>query len=219
MKVYTRYNNEELFDMMQGFIPLPVTKCDTFNYWEKAADYIAHVLEQNDDVAVNVDLDCFIFDWAVVEELAAYMVEHGYTHCGFPDSGVMRGRHNASWVVCNPFFNVFLSSELLADGIPNWGLVRYMGYNLEWHNDIPPFVKNPLPWMQEPFNGVFNWMHGHGKTLFIEPKPHADGISTILTFNGKEFGYHAWYSRLFDTDSGHRSRTLALYHEAKMRKA
>lgn len=219
MRIYTRHNNDELFDMMQGFIPLPVIKCDTFNHWEEAADYIAHVIEQRDDVAVNVDLDCFIFDWAVVEELAAYMVEHGYTHCGFPDSGAMRGRHNTSWVVCNPFFNVFRSKHLIANRKPDWGLVRYMGYNVEWHKDMPPFVKNPLPWMQEPFNGIFNWMHAIGKTLFIQPKPHPDGTSTILTFNGKEFGYHAWYSRLFDTDEGHRARILALYHEAKEMKA
>ena len=163
---------------------------------------------------MNIDLDCFIFDWSAVEDIAAYMVEHGYTHCGFPDSGAMRGRNNASWVVCNPFFNIFRSAELLKNGVPNWAIVRHEGYRSEWHLDMPHFVVNPLPHMQEPFNGVFNWMHRTGKTLFLEPKQHADGTSTVLTWKGKEFGFHAWYSREFNHDPMHRQRTLSLYSEA-----
>jgi hypothetical protein len=214
MKAYTRFNNEELFDMMQGLVPVDVTKGEDFNYWEQATDYIQWVLEQQDDIAVNIDLDCFIFDWSVVEDIASYMAEHGYTHCGFPDSGAMRGRNNASWVVCNPFFNIFQSAELLKDGIPNWAIVRHEGYRSEWHLDMPNFVKNPNPWMQEPFNGIFNWMHRTGKTLFLEPKQHADGTSTIMTWQGKEFGFHAWYSRQFNEDAMQRQRILSLYEES-----
>jgi hypothetical protein len=214
MKLYTRHNNDELFDMMQGLIPVYVNKGDGFNYWEQATDYIQWVLEQKDDIAVNIDLDCFIFDWSAVEDIADYMEEHGYTHCGFPDAGAMRGRNNASWVVCNPFFNIFRSAEILKDGTPDWSVVRHEGYRSEWHKDMPPFVKSPNPWMQEPFNGVFNWMHKTGKTLFLEPKQHADGTSTILTWKGSEFGFHAWYSREFETDKIHRQRILSLHEEA-----
>jgi hypothetical protein len=119
--------------------------------------------------------------------------------------------------VCNPFFNVFQSTKLLEDGVPNWAIVRHEGYRSEWHIDMPDFVVDPHPYMQEPFNGVFNWMHRVGKTLFLEPKQHADGTSTILTFKGKEFGLHSWYSREYDIDAMQRKRILSLYHEASSR--
>jgi hypothetical protein len=214
MKAYTRYNNEELFNMMQSLVPIEVVKGDAFNHWEQASDYLQWVLEHEDETAINIDLDCFIFDWSAVEDITAYMVEHGYTHCGFPDSGAMRGRNNASWVVCNPFFNIFRSAELLKGAIPNWEIVRHEGYRSEWHIDMPHFVVNPQPHMQEPFNGIFNWAHRTGKTLFLEPKQHSDGTSTILTWKGKEFGFHAWYSREFNHDKMHRQRIISLYNEA-----
>lgn len=214
MRAYTRYNNEELFGMMQSLIPIEVIKGENFNHWEQASEYLQWVLEHEDSLAVNIDLDCFIFDWSAVDDIAAYMLNNGYTHCGFPDSGAMRGRNNASWVVCNPFFNVFISDDLLRGGIPNWEVVKHEGYRAEWHLDMPEFVVNPQPHMQEPFNGIFNWAHRTGKTLFLEPKQHADGTSTILTWKGKEFGFHSWYSREFNHDKIHRQRILSLYNEA-----
>ena len=217
VRYVTRHNNDELYEMMTSLIPVEVEKIQSFDDWVGAVKYLEHILESETKLVVNIDLDCFIFDWSVVEELIKDMSNMGskLTHCGASDS-TMKGRANDSWVVMNPFFNVFNISN-----IPPIDFERayHEGYRSEWFRQMSRYdidiemeaYKQPFT---EPFNGLFNTLFLYGNPLFLKTREHEDGISTVLMYKDKEFALHSWYSREFNFDEFHRERILNLYSEA-----
>lgn len=215
MKAYTRYNNPALFDKMQLLMPVEVSKGEGFNNWRDAATYLEWVIEKRDRLAINIDIDCFVTDWAVLQEMIADFNAGEYTHAGIPDAGVMQGRSNLSWVVMNPFFNLFNSFKIYNRAVGySWSSIRRTGFKREWYFDRPAFVNEYEQCMWEPFNGFFNWLYEWGKPMWLTGDLHPDGVSTIIKYNGKPFALHSWYSREYDHNEEQRKRIDELYQEA-----
>lgn len=212
----TRHNNDELYEMMNSILPIEVEKIQGFDDWVGSVKYLEYILDLDAQIVVNIDLDCFIFDWGVVEELIKDMKDSklNYTHCGASDAS-MEGRANDSWVVMNPFFNVFNLSRTPSI---NFEKAYHEGYRTDWNKDIEFYLpdykmeayKQPFT---EPFNGLFNTLYLYGNPLFLKTRLHEDGISVVLIYKNKEFAYHSWYSREFNFDEFHRNRILKLYQE------
>jgi hypothetical protein len=220
MKAYTRFNNQVLFDKMQSLCPVEVIKGEGFNHWTDAATYLEWLIGQGDDVAMNIDIDCFITDCSVLEELVSDFKKGGYTHAGISDGGCLSGRNNISWAVMNPFFNLFAPIWILAKWNneyikPHWPSVRDFGFRPDFNNRKPSFIPEYEKSMWEPFNGIFNWLFEYGKPLWLHGDLHEDGISTIIKYKDKPFAIHTWYSREYGSVDGfHRERINARHDEA-----
>jgi hypothetical protein len=219
MNLYTRYNNETLFQRCQDFVPHTITKGENFNHWWDAAHYLTWVIEKRDQLAINIDVDCFITDWSVVEQLVSDFKQGGYSHAGVSDSAYLGYRKNISWAVMNPFFNLFRSSDILTvKGGTEWDDIHQYGFRPEWNKNKPPFVPEYERSQWEPFNGLFNWLFSWGKPLWLEAETHSDDNSTILKYQGKPFAIHTWYSRFYGGDSEegefHTTRIDDRYKEA-----
>lgn len=188
--IFTRSNNDQLYDMMQSLLPLPARKCDWFNHWTDAVSYLSFIIQQGEGWIVNCDNDCFIHNWSEVQALIIYMQENGYTHCGMRDAGVSPHRNNDHEVM-NPFFNVFNAPALkpLLDSI------------VPCENNI------------EPYNALFKHFHHAGKPLYLDAATLSDGISTHLMSHRKTyFALHSWYSREYNSQ---KERIDNVYETAK----
>lgn len=221
MKAYTRYNNETLFKYCQSLCPYPIIKGDGFNDWRDAATYLEWVVSHWDRVAMNIDIDCFITDHLVLDELIQDFQDGGYTYCGIPDAGALQGRSNLSWVVANPFFNLFDSYRIMMEHTVvsadmDWEDIRRFGFMPRWYHERPDWVSEYEQCMWEPFNGFFNWLYSWGRPLFLQGDLHPDGISTIIKYKDRPFALHSWYSREFNHNPEQRERIINLYNEARL---
>lgn len=192
MTVFTRSNNDELFQMMNEFIhpSWEVRKCDWFNHWTDAESYLHFIIQQGSRFIMNVDNDCFVYDLVSTLHLRNYMEVNGYTHCGMRDAGVCPHRNNDHQVM-NPFFNIF-----------NAEAIRPM------LKDIQP-VENNI----EPYNAFFIHLHNHGKPLYLDASTRSDGITThLMDHNRNYFALHSWYSREYNTQ---KERINKVYEDAK----
>jgi hypothetical protein len=192
MTVFTRSNNNDLFEMMSNFIPEDwhIRKCDWFNHWTDAESYLHFIIQQGSGYVINCDNDCFIHDISKVTKLAAFMKKEGYTHCGMSDAGVCPHRNNHPHVM-NPFFNIF-----------NTDAIRPM------LSHIQP-VENNI----EPYNAFFIHLHNHGKPLYLDAATRSDGITThLMDHNRNYFALHSWYSREYNTQ---KDRINKVYEEAQ----
>jgi hypothetical protein len=61
---------------MNSILPIEVEKIQGFDDWVGAVKYLEHILDLDAQIVVNIDLDCFIFDWGVVEELIKDMKDN-----------------------------------------------------------------------------------------------------------------------------------------------
>lgn len=228
-KVYTRYNNEELFQMMRSFIPpdVEVVKGEDFNDWTQASDYLHWVLEQDVDFAINVDLDCFIFDWPEVINLMDFMWLRGFTHCGIPDGGVLAGRE-LSWAVMNPHFNIFNVRDIRKI-IDKVGMSREMidqhPFLPHWEELRPKMINEKYTiGMHEPFDGLFHFLYRYGRPFllrgvneFMVMFDPEDITNTIYGLN-RPFAYHTWYSREYNHTEYHKERIDKCFSVAKSMK-
>jgi len=184
-----------------------------------ASNYLYFIISNGADWIINLDEDAFITKWESVLELIEFMAINEYEYCGMPDSGVSCHRRN-SWMVCNPFFNIF-NTNVLRKKMEN--LERSEIDNFQMKDEMekykPPFIRrNYKEEFSEPYNGFFYWLMSAGKGLFLDGIDHYDGISTKLLWNNKPFLYHAWYTREFHFNPKKRKRTLRLYYEALQEK-
>lgn len=221
--VYTRSANSVLWERMCEFIPKDVVKyrCTGFNGFNEAVDYLYYMFEHAHnngvDYIVNIDEDCFIIDWANVLNLIEYVKENSFTYAGMPDGCVHPLRSN-SWAVHNPFFNVFnvSSCNLLIraksksyinsftfEGIKKPTRPKERG-TYDHNND-------------EPFSGLFYYLHAKGKPFNLSAYIWGDGLTTELLFNGKPFCVHTWYSREYGTNEEVTNRINYLYEYCKNR--
>lgn len=195
MTVFTRSNNDTLYDMMREFMPgsWECRKCDWFNHWTDAESYLHFIIQQGNGFIINCDNDCFIHDFRKVIAIRDFMQKHGYTHCGMRDAGVSPHRSNHHQVM-NPFFNIF-NADAIKSMLPQ----------------IQP-VENNI----EPYNAFFIHLHNHGKPLYLDAATRSDGITTHLMDHKRNyFALHSWYSRNFSHDELHRNRILNVYNDAK----
>lgn len=219
IKIYTRSNNNDLYRRMREFIPqhIEAVECTQFQEWWYARDYLHHILQSDADWVVNVDNDAFITDWEQVEQIISHMDKNDYHYAGMPDGGVCPHRCR-SWVVMNPFFNVFHVKQMKAviSQYPEW-VINSAGFNADWHDKKPDIVQGAYNHdYGEPFSSLFYFLYDKFKPLYLNAYGHNDGISTLLRgIDGVPFVYHSWYSREFSTDTQQRDRILKLYNEAK----
>lgn len=188
IKAYTRSMNDEYFGLMRSLLPadLEHERCQQFHEWWQAKDYIHHVLQSDADIVINIDEDCFVYNWEFVTTLIAAMLTRGNTHAGMPDRHLSCHRFNL-YTVQNPFFNVFNMAEIRK---------FYTGT-----------MQTTDQQNIEPYNSIFLELAFFGRPLYLPAKDHADGITTDLL----ALALHTWYSR----DPSHRDRILARYQDAQ----
>lgn len=196
MTLYTRSNNDELFQMMAEFIPVKINivKCDWFNHWTDAESYLHFIIQQGNGWIINCDNDCFIHDFRLVKKLMTYMVVNSFTHCGMRDAGTSPHRNN-DWEVMNPFFNLF-----------NADVIKPM------LKDVQP-VENNI----EPYNSFFKHLHHKGNPLYLDAATRSDGITThLMDYERNYFALHSWYSREYDTQKERINKVYAdaVYYSA-----
>lgn len=155
------------------------------------------------DIAVNIDEDAFMVDPKAVLELAYKVWEDNYANAGYPDT-ITRG--NGDPTITNPFFNI-LNLKLIRTRFNRSELV-------ERPDDLEPYY---------PF---LRWVVDNFKTLYLTPKTHPDGITTIaLDEQGRTLCLHTWFSRFYSLSSWivrifqptmgkQKSRIDAVIHEA-----
>lgn len=215
-KVFTRSNNDVLFNRMREFIPadVEVVKCEQYNEWWQASDYLYDMINDTScDWAVNVDIDCFIYDWAKLIWLLDKMIVNDYTHSGMSEGGVHPGRCFA-WSSMNPFFNILNTGkirELKAQSGLSWAQIQNQGFMADWVKPDWMLGATNCQLNNEPFHGLFNWLYRVGKPLFLQPKVLGDGLTTYL----EDAMIHCWMSRNYDTVEETKYRIDYLYNEAK----
>lgn len=212
--VFTRSQNIEYYSKMVSLLPNNVEchRMTGYDHWSDAKHYLEYIISFSNvmgiDYAINIDEDCFITDWSIVEYIINKMKIEGYTHAGMPDGGCHPGRLR-SYKVQNPFFNIFnvSSCKEIFNGDGKWFLedtikapdVTKMPYGIDEED------------YKEPFDELFTTLYGNGYPLHLYASMHDDGITTILKYDGIPFALHTWYSR----DISHRERILQRFKEAK----
>lgn len=187
VKAYTRSMNDEYFGLMRSLLPedLEHERCQQFHEWWQAKDYVHHVLQSDADIVINIDEDCFVYNWNAVILLIESMVVENQTHVGMPDRHLSCHRFNL-YSVQNPFFNIFNMREIRK---------FYTGT-----------MQTTDQQNIEPYNSIFLELAFFGKPYYLHAHNHPDGITTDLY----GIALHTWYSR----DLSHRSRILERYEEA-----
>lgn len=200
--VYTRSINDELYGMMRSLIPAEIrcVRMTGYDKWEDALNFLTDTIKECEkNFAVVMDEDMFIHDWGAIEGICLHMIEHGYTHAGVPDRGVIPHR-TLQWTTLNPFFNILDCYELRRRGA------------LE-EIDRPSFMTAPL---FEIFDDFYIHLYKIGKPLFLKASTRSDNITThVMDHKGNYFGLHSWYSREFNNKNGHRGRILDVFRDAK----
>lgn len=157
--IYSRSNNDVLFEIMKSFIPegYNVVKCDQFNEWQQAADYLYHIIDTCPTRwAINIDIDCFVYNWEQVLKKIDKMWDDISWHYGMPDTFHFHpGRFHSAHSM-NPFFNIFY-----VDGIKD--LKEQDG--LSWQEIGNTFIGRPN---QEPFAGFFQWLKINKKPTIMQ---------------------------------------------------
>jgi len=197
--VYTRSINDELYAMMRSTIPPEVEciKLTGYNGWEDALRFIKDVIERCPDFAVIVDEDMFFHDWDKVQGMVNHMIEHGYTHAGIPDRGVIPHR-TLNWTTLNPAFNI-----LNCDALRKLGALNPI--------DKPDFITVPE---FEIFADLYTHLYKIGKPLFLRASTLSDAITThVMDHLGNYIGLHTWYSREYN--NGHKDRIKGIFDYAK----
>lgn len=217
LKLYSRSNNPDLFSMMQELVQHEIEQCTQFQDWWQARAYLHYILSSDADWVVNIDTDAFVLDWTQVERLIEYMQQNNYHYAGMPDGGVCPHRAR-SWVVMNPFFNVFNLAAMRStlQSYPAW-VINSAGFNADWYEQKPGIVKGVYNHdYVEPYSSLFYFLYAKFTPLYLNAWGHNDGISSILLdHESKPMLYHSWYSREFAVDPTTRERILNLYEEVK----
>ena len=185
IKFYCRSFNKELYLLSKGLYEQAGYPCVRLT--DQTADgYFFTMLEdENCDIAINVDEDCFITDLDAVLALAKKLEEEKWVNAGCSDAGQGVPRKGDP-TVTNPFFNVFNLHEIRQ----SWNAYRL----------IPELKKDSYKGI-EPYYNFFHWLVRTfpERTLYLENCRHADTITTQLYNETGEVQIclHTWFARLF----------------------
>lgn len=210
--IATRSANEELYQRASAFWPAHIERrrLTGYDHWRDALHYLHDILSLDADVVVNCDEDCFVFDWAQVEQTISVMRVLGATYAGMPDTPDNHpGRNNGAFVH-NPFFNIIFKRP-----------VQRTLLDTPWYAHAVTINSNPAGCAHhEVFNNFFAALHENLRSLALPGTLHPDGMSTELrTRHGRPFALHAWYSRAYTTEPEQHARINALHAEAMQRHA
>lgn len=221
VQVFTRSFNNELYGMMREFIPdqIECVRCEGFDKWFHARDYLYHVIENAAEWVVNLDEDAFVSNWAAIEGIIGHMKNNGYDYAGHPDGGAVISHRCFDWVTMNPFFTIF-NAQKIREKLTDKNMIDSCGFHPDMENLKPNWIYGPVNRNgTEPFNGFFYWLIGQFKPLYLKAYMHSDGLSSLsLDLNENAFLYHSWMSREFNTSASQRNRILSLYEKAKSAK-
>lgn len=218
MIVYTRSLSSELYGKMKEFIPddIHCVQVPGFNRSEDCSNYLHYIITNSpDEWVINVDEDCFIYNWQGVLDLIETMKNSGSAYCGMPDGGICSTRAR-SWIAMNPFFNIFNVNQIIDKYTSREEIDKTVVSKVIL--DIKPdFILGEYDNTKiSPFNGIFNWLFTNFIPTYLLADNHEDGISTILKgMTIEPFALHSWYSREYNNDPLQKKRIDNLYKEAK----
>jgi hypothetical protein len=217
VQYFTRCNNDTLHGLSQQLCPIPILKVENFNDYHGAAGYLYHILNEAEEWAVNIDIDCFLTHPPSVDRILEEMKKNNFTHCGIPDGGVIPLR-SFSWCTTQPFFNIFNAKkirEIKNDLGLSWDQIADYRYDASWNSRIPDMVRGNWDANRyEPFNGLFFFLFKYGRALFLDGMTMADGISTAVIWANKTIAYHSWFAREFDISDSCQIRIRTLHNKA-----
>jgi len=184
IKFYCRSFNKELYLLSRALYETVGYPCVRLT--DQTADgYFFTMLEDEEcDIAINIDEDCFIADMEAVLALVEKMIAEDWINIGCSDAGPGVPRRGEAEVT-NPFFNIF-----------NLRLIRksWNAYRM-----IPELRKDSYKSI-EPYYNFFYWLNRTfpGRTLYLDNRKHADHISTLLyDAEGRHLCSHSWFARQF----------------------
>lgn len=152
---------------------------------QTADGYFYTMLEDEQcDIAINVDEDCFISDLEAVLALAEKAIREGWINIGCSDAGPGVPRRGEA-AVTNPFFNIFNLHEIRK----SWNAYR-----------LVPELKRDNYMGLEPYYNYFHWLLRTfpERTLYLDNRKHADGTTTLLyDADGRHLCSHSWFARQF----------------------
>jgi hypothetical protein len=220
VKIFTRSFSPELYTYSRGLFheDIPIVRLTD----QTADGYFFTMLEDTDcDIAVNIDEDAFITDWAPIIELIEYVVEHHIANAATPDAGPGCPRHHNP-IITNPFFNV-LNLKLIRTKYTTPREIQKFSYEAHREELTAKFPQALLGTLEydldcidfEPYYPFFFWVAYHFETLYLPAVRHADGFSSILYDNqGRPFCLHSWFARKFKVQKFHTQRIFNLINEA-----
>lgn len=183
IKFYCRSFNKELYLLSKGLYEQAGYPCVRLTDQTADGYFFTMLADEECDIAINVDEDCFITDLDAVLALAKRVEDEGWVNAGCSDAGAGVPRKGDA-TVTNPFFNVFNLHEIRKA----WNAYRL----------IPELKKDALKGI-EPYYNFFHWMVRTfpDRTLYLDNTRHADTITTQLYCDQQLLCLHTWFARLF----------------------
>lgn len=175
---------------------------------QSADGYFYTILaDQECDIAINVDEDCFLIDPQAVLRLVDYVVAHGYANAGCPDAGPGVPR-SGNPLITNPFFNILdlrlIRTRFSRDAVRRF---RYADHRDAMIAAFPLTLPEGTytfgrPAVIEPYYDFFLYLAATFPTLYLPAERHADGTSTCLYDPaGHLLCTHSWFARFYSTPS------------------
>lgn len=210
IKIFARSFDLRLYEQSRAFYAGMGYDCVRMT--DTTADgYFYQMLADEDcDIAINVDEDCFIANPEAVKDLVDFAIKNGYANIGCPDGGGFCPRHGNP-VVTNPFFNIF-NLRMIREKAGNASAIRQAVKQYNYDNDKERLIANyPQERLQtkfnfnnqgyvEPYYPFFLWLAGNFTTYYLPSETHQDGITTILFDNqNRMLCAHSWFARFYST--------------------
>lgn len=199
------YEKSRVFYQQMGFPCIRLTDQTADGY------FYTMLTDEECDIAINVDEDCFIASPEAVLDIVAHVVEEGYANAGFPDGGNATPRAGNP-LVTNPFFNV-LNLKLIRNKMGDATAIRNAvkdfdckAHLAEMENSFPKGLL-VVRWDfqrtdYEPYYPFFLWLAFNFKTWYLPSAFHADERTTMLYhMDGRLICEHTWFARFYSVPS------------------
>ena len=219
IEIFTRSASDVLYSRAESFWPTGIRRhrCTDFNYFHGAIDFLWHVIDTAEDIAIICDEDCFIYDWERCRYLLKYLQTSGLV-VGLNDGGLIGHRNHEPWFQLNPYFMIidcknlrFACGDMLKKDRQR---INKLGYHFAIDQYRPSFIDpdfgNDYQPICEPFHGLSCFLVLNGLVTFIPAKEWQDGITTDTGF-----ALHSWYSREYHVSQEQQERIDMVYKAAK----
>lgn len=180
IKFYCRSFDKELYLLSKRLYEDAGYPCVRLTDQTADGYFFTMLADEECDIAINVDEDCFITDLDAVLQLADRVVAEKWINAGCPDANPACPRGGDPQVT-NPFFNVFNLKEIRKE----WNAYRLI-----------PELKQGSYLTLEPYYNYFHWILRTfpGRTLYLDGYRHPDRTTTVL----QGYCLHTWFARLFN---------------------
>lgn len=207
IKFFCRSFNKELYLLSRGLYAQAGYPCVRLTDQTADGYFFTMLRDQDCDIAINVDEDCFITDLDAVLSLVQKVADEGWVNAGISDAGAgcPRGGHP---LVTNPFFNVFNLKQIRTQWKEAVTRKELSAFCFAEHRDELKkqfdSLETPRSYFREkvnldnadnePYYNFFFWLtlRFPGKTLYLNSWRHADGTTTAT-----DFCLHTWFARFY----------------------